>query len=159
MNDLDHFRACQKIMDLILSYQSRKDIWFEDNRRNDVPQPRFNQTKQGFFLESTYNQLNTLWTPWGKKMIYGLGADTTINIFEDVLGRLGTFVAQPRIISRFTGTYGPIYGIQKIDDISLSHPVLRTKLQYLSPDKAIESWNSLAGIYQQDAKKYFKKPI
>lgn len=159
MNDLEHFAACQKIIDLILSYKDQKDIWFEDNRRNELPQPRFNQTKQGFFLESSYNQLNTLWTPWGKKMIYGLGADTTINIFGDVLSRLGVFVAQNRIISRFTGTYGPVYGIQKIDDISLPHPITKHKLQFLSPEKAIENWNTLAVIYQDDAKKYFKKPI
>jgi hypothetical protein len=116
-------------------------LWMED-RRNQGPNPFYNQTKQGIFLEMYYGLPSSLWTPWGKWSIGGSGCGNFNEVNEKIFERLG---AQLHIRQQDTnmGTYGPVYRLTKVDDIELPVAEVEHHSKFAEYEEVKIAWKNM----------------
>lgn len=110
----------------------------------DGPNPYYNQTSTGLFLQLSYGLPSLLWTPWGGQLIrgsawtFGTSAD---DIVAAMLPRLGAELYREGL--EIFGDIGAIYSLSKVDDLQLPAAVMRDPGDYVGYDEIKRAWQDV----------------
>lgn len=107
------------------------------------PNPFYNQTKQGLFLEEYYGMPSKIHTPYGNWSILGCGSGDWEKVIEAIKEPLGLVLIQARKQTTL-GEVGPYWAITKWKELKIDMPVLRERLEYIPYDKVKEVWKAFA---------------
>jgi hypothetical protein len=145
--DMDMYNAIHKIGDIVFEYasfdvdRSYEIPWMED-RRDETPNPYYDQTKSGLFLEMYYGMPSSLWTPWGKWSIGGSGSGNFSEVNKKVLERLGAVLHIAQYNDKM-GTQGPVYKLTKIDDVDLPEAKIELRENFAEYYEVHTAWKKL----------------
>lgn len=154
LRDTEFYRLTREVADIIFkvieSENSGSDGYKTDmeDRRNEMPNPFYNQTADGLFLEIYYSMPSSLWTPWGKWGFGGSGGgywDTILPLL--ILERFDATLYQPLRRSNM-GEFGPVYALHKVNNTPLPNPVELDNNAYASYEDSRATWKELTLQYK-----------
>lgn len=120
--------------------------------REGGPNPYYNRTSSGLYLEFYYGTPSRLWTPWGQWHICGsvTRAQGVSNDEQNAgfLARLTIEVARP-LKKTEMGEFGPTYKVLALDGVPLPEPGEIEEFHLLPSDgfaEAKEHWEGLMAM-------------
>lgn len=126
--------------------------------REGGPNPYYNRTSSGLYLEFYYGHPARLWTPWGEWHISGTVSNVSGMTEEErnagFMARLTAEAHQP-LTRTVMGEVGPIYKLLAVDGVLLPEPGKIEEFHRLPSDgftKAKEHWKSLVVIASAGAR-------
>lgn len=145
--DYELFKSVHRVAEIV--YECIDKVFASErrpmeDRRKEKPNPYYNQTASGIFMERYYGLPSSLWTPWGKWNIggSGTGSQKWDEVMELLHDRLGITVYKP-VRNESIGTIGPVYFVTKVDDQVLPPPVELARGNYQSYDDVNKAWAEL----------------
>ncbi len=133
------------IIDFIENNENIHTSW--NNNLSESPNPFYNQTKSGFFLEYSYSTPSNLWTPWGKWKLTSNWVATSgkVDLSKMLEGLWATLFIEEG--SNKMGSYGPVYKLTQFNGQPLPKPTEKTKEEYTPYKDIKESWKSFDALY------------
>lgn len=125
-------------------------LYIEDRRRENV-NPYYNQSETGLFLDFSYGVVHSVWTPWGEWVFRGntmSDGETQRRLTKGVMEKLETTEYRPQINNE-QGSFGPTYGVLKVEGVRLPQPVIRPSNAYLTRDAAHKTWIDFTRRYRR----------
>jgi hypothetical protein len=151
LDDTKLYELTRRLTDIVFEYveQTFKDQVetekpYMEDRRKEAPNPFYNQTAQGFFLEFDGDIPICLWTPWGKWSFAGSCFGSYRPVMDELIRRFGatlhrdTFQAGPD-----AGVYGRVYALHRIDDTVLPKPIELEHTGFASYEVSKAAWQRL----------------
>lgn len=152
LNDFERYLQVRRIGDIVHYYidQDRENDIHMGDRREEEPNPYYNQTHRGFYLEFYYGMPSKLWTPWGEKAIGGSGGGGSFEqASAKILEALGAKLVVPGIQYDY-GYKGPIYSLHTLDGVDLPEPVQRPRSQFREYKDVKQAWLDLTTQYYRE---------
>jgi hypothetical protein len=138
LDDYGLCRTVRRIADRICQIAEEHGCWFED-RRFSRPNPSYNQTASGLFIEHYYGSVNILWTPWGSWQFIGSSSGNWDQVWDEVVELLGATLDTPFTTTPM-GSFGPVFAITKFGEHLLPKAVVLDRRQYSSPEEVAMAW-------------------
>jgi hypothetical protein len=120
-------------------HESETRLWLE--RRTDPPNPYYNQTAAGLYLELYYGMPNRLWTPWGQHHLGGSGSGRWDDVAAMLVKRLGGALYRERKYEPSIGAIGEVYALCEVDGSPLPVASLRPREAFVDYHDCKRSWN------------------
>jgi hypothetical protein len=147
-NNRKLYELTHEVINIIFEYTTSEIDPFNDKpymhdlRKNIKPNPFYNQTADGLYLEFYYGAPVALWTPWGKLKFASSGCGCWESIIPGLLQRFDAKMYEELKKNRM-GEFGPIYALHKVDDMTLPSPLQLKKEEYRSYEDIEAEWQVL----------------
>ena len=143
MDEKSLYEAVRRIADIVhATISAHHPNLSMDDWRGEEPNPYYDQTYQGLFLEFYYGMPNSLWTPWGKWSFGGSGSGHFDKVAGEILEKFGATLYKPLKTTKM-GEFGPIYALHKVDGTAHPEPSAREHSDYISWEEAKAIWARL----------------
>lgn len=137
---LQIYTAARRIADLAF------EVCDVDDRRNQGVNALYHQTTGGLFIEQYYGIPGSIWTPWGEWDCWGSGSgsDKSMQEFLAAIGEVELFAP---VRHTAQGSFGPVYAVLKVGDITLPKPEIRQG-PFIKYEEANALWAQVEAQYK-----------
>lgn len=110
----------------------------------DSPNPYYNQTKSGLFIEFYYGSPQKLWTPWGEFHVWRCMSGGSEKAFRDYLTEAFGAQVYKELYRSEAGEHGPYLSLHSLDGQPLPEPAMFPKGTLRTPyDELKKSWTDV----------------
>ncbi len=154
LDDYKMYCAVRKVADLVWNCSLQHGVVYPDRRPDGKPNPFYNQTASGLFIEHCYHLVTYLWTPWGKYSMVNGGSGRSEDFeaaWRDISGSLVVSLHQEGVQTESAGYIGPVYAVNALSDGTILPPALELDRKCYDSREIVDSaWSRLTDRYQKE---------